>query len=638
MAETAHDTKPGEENLQFQAEVAKLLDLVVHSLYSNTEIFLRELISNASDACDKLRYASLTNPKLLDDGSSAFEIHLSIDKAAKTLTIADNGIGMTRDELIANLGTIAKSGTSEFMKSLSGDKNKDVSLIGQFGVGFYSSFMVADKVDVFTRKAGETQGYRWSSDGKGQFTIAEQDDVPRGAKIVLHMKADAEDFLDKYRLRNIVKTYSDHIAVPVILDPIPGEKGKDDETEATSETLNSASALWTRPKSEITADQYKEFYHHVGHAFDEPWHTLHFKAEGAIEYTALLFVPSTKPFDLFNPERKNSVKLYVNRVFISDQLEGLMPRYLRFVRGVVDSSDLPLNISREMLQDNPVLRKIQNGLVKRLLKDLKERAENTEDYNKFWDVFGPVMKEGLYEDFERREELLELARFRSSLHEGWVSLKDYVGRMKEGQDVIYTITGEDAGLLKNSPQLEGFIAKGIEVLLLTDPIDEFWASSVGTYDKKAFKTVASARDDLAKIKGDEADEKKEDQGAASEQAIKDLIEKLKTSLGQAVADVRTTDKLKNSPVCLVADTGGVSLHMARLLKQHGDAASLSIRKILEINANHALIKRLMVLSGTDFDDAAALLLDQARIVEGEPVTDPVAFAKRLSAMLEKALG
>ncbi|MBL8643816.1 MAG: molecular chaperone HtpG [Rhodospirillaceae bacterium] len=641
MTDPATQTPDREQSLQFQAEVAKLLDIVVHSLYSNPEIFLRELISNASDACDKLRYAAITTPKLLEDGGGTFEIHLSTDKTARTLTIADNGIGMTRDELVANLGTIAKSGTQEFMKSLSGDKAKDVSLIGQFGVGFYSAFMVADKVDVYTRKAGETQGWRWSSDGKGTFSIAAESNVARGAKIVLHLKEDASDYLDKFRLRSIVKTYSDHIAVPVILDPAPGEKVKDGDTEkdASPETLNSASALWMRPKAEITPEQYKEFYHHVGHAFDEPWHTVHFKAEGAIEYTALLFVPSTKPFDLFNPDRKSNVKLYVNRVFISDQLEGLMPRYLRFVRGVVDSSDLPLNISREMLQDNPVLRKIQGGVVKRLLKDLKDRAEKPEEYNKFWDAFGPVMKEGLYEDFERREDLLELARFRSSLHEGWVSLKDYVGRMKEGQDCIYTITGDDAGILKNSPQLEGFMAKGVEVLLLTDPIDEFWGSSVGAYDKKPFKAVAMAADaDLAKIKGGDADEKKDDAaGAASEQALKDLIENLKKSLGAAVADVRTTDKLKGSPVCLVADTGGMSLHMARLLKQHGEAGGLAIRKVLEINARHALIKRLMTLSGTAFDDAAALLLDQARIVEGEPVADPVAFAKRLSAMLEKAL-
>jgi len=625
---TATADKPAHD-MQFQAEVAKLLDLVVHSLYSNTEIFLRELISNSSDACDKLRYAAIAEPKLLDDGGANFEIHLSVDKSANTLTIADNGIGMNREELISNLGTIAKSGTAEFLSALSGDKAKDVSLIGQFGVGFYSSFMVADKVEVSARKAGDAQGWRWTSDGKGRFSVAEASDVARGAKIVLHIKKDAAEFLEPHRLRQIVKTYSDHIAVPVILDALG---------DAKPETLNSASALWTRPKSEISPEQYKEFYHHVGHAFDEPWHTLHFKAEGAIEYAALLFVPSTKPFDLFNPERKSAVKLYVNRVFISDQLDGLMPRYLRFVKGVVDSSDLPLNVSREMLQDNPLLRKIQGGLVKRLLKDLSARAEKAEDYDKFWGTFGAVMKEGLYEDFEHRDELLNLARFRSTAQEGWVSLKDYASRMKEGQDAIYTITGDDAALLKNSPQLEGFIAKGIEVLLLTDPIDEFWASTVGVYDKKPFKTVAAAGEDLAKIKGGADDDKKDDQGAASEQAVKDLIESLKKSLGGSVADVRTTDKLKGSPVCLVADTGGMSLHMARMLKQHGDAQSLTVRKVLEINAKHALIKRLMVLSGAAFDDAAHLLLDQARIVEGEPVADPVGFAKRLSAMMEKALG
>ncbi|MDX2144350.1 MAG: molecular chaperone HtpG [Rhodospirillaceae bacterium] len=642
MSETATQDKPV-ENLQFQAEVAKLLDIVVHSLYSNTEIFLRELISNASDACDKLRYAAIAEPKLLEDGGGNFEIHLSVDKAAKTLTVSDNGIGMNRDELIANLGTIAKSGTAEFMKSLTGDKSKDVSLIGQFGVGFYSAFMVAHRVEVFSRKAGETKGWHWSSEGAGKFAVGEADNVARGAKIVLHMKKDAEDFLDAFRLKRIVKTYSDHVAVPVILDPIAGEakgaKGADaDKKDAAPETLNTASALWMRPKSEITPEQYKEFYHHVGHAFDEPWHTLHFKAEGAIEYTALLYVPSTKPFDLFNPDRKTNVKLYINRVFISDKLEGLMPRYLRFVRGVVDSSDLPLNISREILQDNPLLRKIQSGIVKRLLKDLKERAEKPDEYAKFWEVFGPVMKEGLYEDFERREELLELARFRSSAVDGWMSLKDYVGRMKEGQDAIYTVTGDDAGLLKNSPQLEGFVAKGIEVLLLTDPIDEFWVASVHAYDKKNFRGVAEAGADLAKIKGDGADDKKDDTGAAAEQAIKDLIEALKKSLGAAVADVRTTERLTGSPVCLVADTGGMSLHLARMLKQHGDAPGLAVRKILEINPKHGLIKRLMTLSGSSLDDAAHLLLDQARIVEGEPVADPVAFAKRLSVMMEKGLG
>ncbi len=627
----ADEKKPVEagETRAFQAEVAKLLDIVVHSLYSNREIFLRELISNASDACDKLRYAALTESKLLEDGGSDFAIHLAVDKAAKTLTISDNGIGMNRDELVANLGTIAKSGTADFLKSMSGDKKKDVSLIGQFGVGFYSSFMVADKVEVITRKAGESHGWLWTSDGKGAFTISEYAAAARGAKIVLHMKADAEEFLEAMRLRQIVKTYSDHIALPVILDPISDEK------DAAAETLNSASALWMRSKNEITPEQYTEFYHHVGHAFDEPWHTLHYRAEGAIEYTALLFIPTQKPFDLFHPERKGNVKLYVNRVFISDGLDGLMPQYLRFVRGVIDSSDLPLNVSRELLQENPVLRKIQNGVVKRLLKDLKDRAGNIEEYTKFWNVFGAVLKEGLYEDFQNREDLLEVVRFKSTGGDGLMSLQDYVGRMKNGQDAIYYITGDNAANLKGSPQLEGFLAKGIEVLLLTDPIDEFWVPTIGQFEGKAFKSVGEAGADLSSIDGDAA--KKEETAAAAE-SVKGLVEKLKATLGTDVADVRASTRLTGSPACLVADAGGMSLHLARMLKQHGEGPDMAARKVLEVNPSHALIKRLDALDGAAFDDGARLLLDQARIVEGEAVPDPIAFARRLSAVMERGLG
>ena len=630
------------ETREFQAEVAKLLDLVVHSLYSNREIFLRELISNASDACDKLRYAALTDSKLLEDGTTDFAIHLAVDKDAKTLTISDNGIGMNHDELIANLGTIAKSGTAEFLKSV-GDAKKDTSLIGQFGVGFYSAFMVADKVEVVSRKAGDPQGWMWSSDGKGAFTVAEQADAQRGARVTLHLKKDAEEFLEPMRLRTIVKTYSDHIALSVILEPMDAEKDK-------PETLNSASALWMRAKSDVTPEQYKEFYHHAAHAFDEPWHTLHYRAEGAIEYTALLFIPTEKPFDLFHPERKGHVKLYVNRVFISDQLEGLMPRYLRFVRGVVDSSDLPLNVSREILQNNPLLRKIQGGIAKRLLKDLKDRAEKPEDYATFWEAFGAVFKEGLYEDFERREELLDLARFKSTAAEGrlsndsarlpraatqgLVSLKNYVARMKEGQEAIYYITGDNAAVLKNSPQVEGFLAKGIEVLLLTDPIDEFWVPTVGTFEKKSFRSVAEAGTDLSAIKGDD---KKDDAKDEPADDIKALVEKLKASLGEAVADVRVSTRLTGSPVCLVADSGSMSLHLARMLKQHGESADAATRKVLEINPRHTLIKRLSSVEGAALTDAAHLLLDQARIVEGEAVPDPGAFAKRMSMFLEKGL-
>ena len=625
---TKKNTAAGEtqtETREFQAEVAKLLDLVVHSLYSNREIFLRELISNASDACDKLRYAALTDPTLLEDGSSDFAIHVAVDKEAKTLTIADNGIGMNRDELIANLGTIAKSGTAEFLKSV-GDKKKDVSLIGQFGVGFYSAFMVADNVEVVSRKAGESQGWLWSSDGKGGFTVGAQNDAARGTRITLRLKKDAEEFLEPARLRQIVKTYSDHIALPVILDAAADDK------EAKEETLNSASALWMRSKSEISAEQYQKFYHHAAHPFDEPWHTLHYRAEGAIEYTALLFIPTQKPFDLFHPERKNQVKLYVNRVFISDQLDGLMPRYLRFVRGVVDSADLPLNVSREMLQNNPMLKKIQTGIAKRLLKDLKDRSEKAEEYNAFWETFGPVFKEGLYEDFERREDLLELARFKSTAAQGWTSLKDVVGRMKEGQEAIYYITGENGAALKNSPQVEGFLAKGIEVLLLSDTIDEFWVPTVGTYDKKPFKSVAEAGSDLSKIAGEDKADSEEPPAE-----VKGLVEKLKASLGDAVADVRVSDRLTGSPVCLVADTGGMSLHLARMLKQHGESPGMALRKVLEINPKHTLIKRLSDVDGAALNDAAHLLLDQARILEGEAVPDPAAFAKRLSAFLEKGL-
>lgn len=635
-----------EEKLSFEAEVSKLLDIVVHSLYSNTEIFLRELISNASDSCDKLRYAALTDKDLLSDGSADFEIHLAIDKENRTLTISDNGLGMNRDDLVENLGTIAKSGTNEFLNSLTGDNAKDVSLIGQFGVGFYSSFMVAQKVEVLTRKAGEEQGWSWTSEGKGDYSISEQDGVARGAKIVLHLREDKDEFLEPLRLKSVVKTYSDHIAIPVILDPVPGdetagdkEEGKDGEEEAGPETINSASALWTRPKNEITEEQYKEFYHHVGHGFDDPWHTIHFRAEGAIEYTSLLFLPSSKPFDLFEPERKSKVKLYVNRVFIADDLEGLLPPYLRFVRGVVDSPDLPLNVSREMLQDNPQLRKIQKGLVSRILKDLTKRSENAEEYETFWAALGPVFKEGLYEDFERRDDLLELCRFRTTKGDGWRSLKDYVAEMKEGQDAIYYITGEDAEALKRSPQLEGFIAKDIEVLLMTDPVDEFWVTSVGVFDKHPFRSSAQSTDDLDAIAKDKKDEDSEDKkdGADKESDMSALIERLQDSLGDAVKEVRVSNRLTESAVCLVGEQGGMSLHMERMMKQHGQGAGFTMPRILEINPKHALIQKLNDQSDDVLKDMAFLLLDQARIVEGETIPDPVTFARRLSSAMERGL-
>jgi molecular chaperone HtpG len=591
-----------EEKLSFQAEVAKLLDIVVHSLYSQKEIFLRELISNASDACDKLRYASLTDPALLA-GDSDLRIELVIDKGAKTLTVRDNGIGMNRDDLIANLGTIARSGTGEFIKALSGDARKDVSLIGQFGVGFYSAYMVADTVSVSTRKAGEEHGWKWVSDGKGEFTIAEQADLPRGTAICLHLKDDELEFLEDFRLRHVVKTYSDHIALPVILKAQPDAEGNLGEDES----LNSASALWTRPKSEITEEQYTEFYHHIAHAFDTPWLTLHYKAEGAIEYTGLLYVPSEKPFDLFTPERKNQLKLYVNRVFISDDCEGLLPPYLRFVRGLVDSPDLPLNVSREMLQHNPMLAKIRSGLVKRILSELSKKADKApEEYAKFWNTFGAVLKEGLH------------------------------------QDSIYFITGESIDALKNSPQVEGYLAKGVEVLLLTDDIDEFWVASVPSYDSTPLKSVGQGAADLSKIKADEKDAEDKAKDAAPEEALTSLIAALKVALGEQVKDIRSTDRLTNSPCCLVADDGEMSIHLEKLLRAHKRGPESFPARILELNPTHPLIKGLASRAqgdnaATELDDAAHLLFDQARIVEGESPADPIAFARRMAKVMEKGL-
>ena len=617
-----------EEKLSFQAEVAKLLDIVVHSLYSNKEIFLRELISNASDACDKLRYQALTDNSLLQ-GDGEFRIRLVPDKEKRTLSIIDNGIGMSRDELVENLGTIAKSGTAAFLDQVKKDGKGEVSQIGQFGVGFYSAFMVADQVEVVTRKAGEEHGWVWRSDGRGEFTIAEAPDAKRGAEIRLHLREGEDEFLEPYRLKNIVKTYSDHIALPVVME----EEGKE-------ETVNSASALWTRPKSEVTAEQYQEFYHHVAHAFDEPWATLHYKAEGAIEYTALLFIPKQKPFDLFAPERKQHVKLYVNRVFITDDAQELLPPYLRFVRGVVDSHDLPLNVSREMLQHNPVLAKIRTGLVKKVLGEIKRKAEAEDgDFAGFWESFGSVLKEGLYEDFERKADILELCRFRTTTGgEELVSLATYVGRMKEGQDAIYYITGDDIARLKQSPQLEGFAAKGIEVLLLTDPIDEFWPTAAGAYQEKKLKSVAQGAADLSAVKSEDKPDA-EQKPEADAAGLDALIAAAKLALGESVKDVRGSDRLTESPVCLVADEGDMGIHLERLLRQHQQGTGQAPR-ILELNPRHALIRSLAERAkqdGAALADSVWLLFDQARIMEGETPSDPQAFARRLSAALEKGL-
>jgi molecular chaperone HtpG len=620
-------TDQQESKLPFQAEVSRLLDIVANALYSDKEVFLRELISNAADACDRLRYAAITRPELTAAGTE-LGVRLIVDKDAKTLTVSDTGVGMNRDELIQNLGTIAKSGTSAFLSQL-GDAKKDVNLIGQFGVGFYAAFMVAEKVEVLSRHAGEAEGWRWTSEGKGEFTVAQAEKEMRGTEITLHLKPGEDEFLEEWRLRQIVTKYSDHIAFPIRFG-----------TDADAPTLNHAAALWTRPKSEITEDEYKEFYHHVAHAFEEPWATLHWRAEGVIEYTALLFVPKMKPFDMADPNRRHGVKLYVKRVFITEGTEGLVPPYLRFLRGVVESEDLPLNISREMLQLSPILAKIRTGVTKRVLGDLAKRAEKPEDYAEFWGTFGAILKEGLYEDRDHRAELFKAVRFRSTQGEGLVSLADYVGRMKSGQEAIYYLTGDNVASLSKSPHLEGFLARGIEVLLLTDSIDEFWPSVAHDYEGKPLRSVTRAGEDLAKVAP--AGGKEEDKAeTAPEGEVSSLIALMKTVLGDTVKDVKVSPTLRESPVRLVAAEGAPDIHLEKLLRLHGQLQTESPH-VLEINAGHRLIKDMAKRAGANgADDTLAdriwLLLDQARILEGDAVIDPNAFARRLAAVLESGI-
>ena len=632
----------GGETLAFQAEVTKLLQIVANSLYSRKEVFLRELISNASDACDRLRYEAITNPALAADDTE-FKVVLTPDAKARTLTIADNGIGMSRQDLVDNLGTIARSGSAAFAEQLAktkgdGAKDKggdDVALIGQFGVGFYSAFIVADKVEVTSRRAGSAEAWRWTSDGKGSFTIAAAERARRGTTIVLHLRKDQAEFAEEHRLREVVKAHSDHIGLPVKL-----------ATEKAEETLNSASALWMRAKKEVTTEQYKEFYQHVAHAFDEPWLTIHTRAEGRLEYVTLLFVPTTRPPDLFHVERKASVRLYVRRVFVTDHAEGLLPSYLRFLRGVVDTEDIALNVSREMLQHDPVLARIGSAIVTKVLSELEKKAEkDAEAYAKFWDAFGAVLKEGIYEDIGRREQLLKLARFRTVAPEARVprdagdkviSLADYVGRMKDKQDAIYYITGEDAAALKSSPHLEGFLARGYEVLLLSDAVDEFWIPSVGMFEGKRFVSVAQGAASL----GPAPETDKMDAVDAGELAV--LLALLKQGLGTRVKDVRVSDRLTDSAVCLVADEHDMPRHLARMLKAQGQMKD-GVASILEVNPHHALIRTLVAVAKnptqrTQLDDVGRLLLDQAMIREGDPPADPADFARRLSDVMTRALG
>ena len=620
------------ESFTFQAEVSKLLDLMIHSLYREKDIFLRELISNASDACDKLRYAALTESGLLADDPD-LKVMIELNKGQRTITVTDNGIGMSRAELIENLGTIARSGTEAFVKSLSEGKADPVGLIGQFGVGFYSIFMVADRVDVVTKRAGETEGWRWQSDGTGTFTITPENEVRRGAAITLHLREDAGEYLDADQIRQIVRTYSDHIALPIKLMG---------ESKAGSETLNSAAALWTRPRSEITEEKAKEFYHHVAHMAGDPWLTIHLRAEGRMEYSALLFVPDRRPFDLFEPQRRHRVKLYVKRVFITDDCEGLLPRYLRFMRGVVDSSDLPLNISRETLQNNPLLAKIKSGLVKRVIADLEKKAgDASADYATFWGNFGPVLKEGLYEDPENRAALTKLARFQtlSGKPGEWHSLDDYVSRMREGQAAIYYITGDSPEALRKSPQVEGFRARGLDALLMSDAIDHFWLPTVGEHGGKPFRSVTQGSADLDAIPP--LEEARTDAAEATPQNELDkLIALVKLSLGEQVKDVRTSARLTDSAVCLIADSGDIDMHLERLIRsQQRDMTAQ--KRILELNPRHKLIRSLAHLVGQagasqTLEDAAHLLFDQARLLEGEPLEDAGAFARRLSDVLVRA--
>lgn len=600
---------------KFKTEVSKLLDIVINSLYSEKYIFLRELISNASDACDKLRYYSLMKPDITKNNGE-FKIVITPNAEENTLTISDNGIGMNKDDLVNHLSTIAKSGTADFVNNAK-DNGSVVDLIGKFGVGFYSAFMVANKVEVVTRRAGEEQAYKWISNGVDGFEIEETEKEKSGTDIKLFLKDDAKDFTDTIYLRHIIRTYSDHINYPIVLD-----LGK-----AGEETVNTGSALWTKNKAEITDEQYNEFYHHISRNFDTPWMRLHFKAEGSIEYTGLLFIPSEAPYDLFQPDRQQSLKLYVNRVFISDKVDDLMPAYLRFVKGIIDSADLPLNISREMLQQNALIAKIRSGTVSRILKELKKRSEDYDDYMKFWKNFGMAFKEGIYEDPANRVEIAELSRFYSTNSaEKLTSLDEYISRVNEGQTNIYYITGDDVPTLRNNPQLEAFKEKGLEVLLLTDPIDEFWVQTLTNFKGYPLKHVSQADVDLKF----ERKEPKADEGSLKK--LTDFMAELfKNEVGKVVA----TEKLTKSPVSLTVENGQMSIHLERLMRNHQQQTAFASSRILEVNPYHPLIIKLADSMFNDserqtVEEVCRLLLDQAKISEGEAISDSSFFSEKLS--------
>ncbi|MEQ6330905.1 molecular chaperone HtpG [Pseudomonas chengduensis] len=620
------------ETLGFQTEVKQLLHLMIHSLYSNKEIFLRELISNASDAADKLRFEALAKPELLEGGAE-LKIRLSFDKDAKTVTLEDNGIGMSREEVIAHLGTIAKSGTADFLKNLSGDQKKDSHLIGQFGVGFYSAFIVADEVEVFSRRAGSParEGVHWSSKGEGEFEVATVEKAERGTRIVLHLKSGEEEFADGWRLRNIVKKYSDHIALPIEL---PKEHhGEDKPAEVEWETVNRASALWTRPRTEIKDEEYQEFYKHVGHDFENPLSWSHNKVEGKLEYTSLLYVPGRAPFDLYHREAPKGLKLYVQRVFIMDQADQFLPLYLRFIKGVVDSNDLSLNVSREILQSGPVIDSMKSALTKRVLDMLEKLAKDKpDDYKTFWKAFGQVLKEGPAEDFANKEKIAGLLRFASTAGEGdeqSVSLADYLGRIKEGQDKIYFLTGESYAQIKNSPHLEVFRKKGIEVLLLTDRIDEWLMSYLTEFDGKQFVDVARGDLDLGELDSEE-DKKAQEEVAKAKEG---LIERLKGALGEQVAEVRVSHRLTDSPAILAIGEQDLGLQMRQILEASGQKVP-DAKPIFEFNPAHPLIERLDAEPDEDrFTDLSHILFDQAALAAGDSLKDPAAYVQRLNKLL-----
>jgi len=638
---TATATK---ETRAFQTEVKQLLDLMIHSLYSNKEIFLRELISNASDAADKLRFEATTDDALFE-GDSDLHVFIDVDKDARTITIRDNGIGMSRDEVIDNIGTIARSGTKEFFGQLSGDQEKDAHLIGQFGVGFYSSFLVADKVTLTTRRAGveKEHGVRWESVCDGEYDLETVEKETRGTEITLHLREEADEFLDAWRLKSIVHKYADHIPFPIRMmgTPIPAEEGEE-EKPAEVETVNQASALWTRPKSELTDEEYNNFYKHIGHDFEDPLARLHQKLEGKYEYTLLLYLPKRAPFDLWQAEAKHGVKLYVRRVFIMEASEDLLPRYLRFVRGVMDTNDLPLNVSREILQQSPAMDAMKKGASKRVLNLLEEMAKkageagdddtmNT-DYADFWGEFGNCLKEGIIEDASNRERIAKLLRFATTESDKQdVSLNDYVERMKEGQDSIYFITAESLAAAKHSPHLEIFRKKGIEVLLLSDRIDEWLTSHLTEFDGKKLQSIAKGELDLSGI-GENAEEEKKEQEEKAK-AAEPAVKKIKESLGDLVKDVRVTDRLTESPACLVSDQFDMSSNMERILKQAGQDVP-DMKPILEINPDHELVQRLAKMRSKDkISDFSSILFDQAVLAEGALPEDPAGFVRKINALL-----